>query len=724
MKRLLVPVLIAAACSSGPKSKPANEPATGATAAQTPPSPANPPGAGADATPSPAPPPAGKPAAPTAPATSGSGVAPVSEPPAIDETAMDKSVDPCTDFYQYACGSWLKKTPIPEDRASWGRGFSEIFQRNEALLHDILEKNARGEPDPANPFAQKVGDFYATCMDEQKAETASFQALQDELKRIDAIKDAKALAQQVARLQTRGARAFFGFGSQQDFKDATRVIGGADQGGLGLPERDYYLKDDARMKDLRALYQDHVAKMLVLAGGSDAAARQQAQAVMNIETALAKASMDKVERRDPNKIYHRLERAGLKKAAPHFVWEAYFVELGAPDVQAINVLVPGFFTGMDKLLAQKGKLNDVKTYLRWKTLEGAANTLGKAFVEERFRLNKALTGAKAILPRWKRCVQMTDRALGEALGRSFVITTIGDEGKKTAKTMIEEIEDAFERNLAEVDWMDETARAASKDKLRKINNKVGYPDKWRDYSTMNIGKESLLDNVAEAARFETRRDLDKIGKPVDRNEFGMSPPTVNAYYDPSLNEMVFPAGIMQSPFFKTDAPEPANYAGLGMVMGHELTHGFDDEGRQFDGNGNLNEWWSKGVNDAFKERAECVARQYAGYTAVDDVKLNGHLTLGENIADIGGVKLALAALRQKGGGRLEPKTEQDFFLAFAQTWCTNYRPEAARLQAQTNPHSTAQWRVNGPLSDNPDFAKVFSCKAGAPMAPQNRCTVW
>ena len=319
---------------------------------------------------------------------------------------------------------------------------------------------------------------------------------------------------------------------------------------------------------------------------------------------------------------------------------------------------------------------------------------------------------------------MTDQALGEALGRSFVITTIGDQGKAIAKDMIEGIEGAFERDLARVDWMDDAARAASKEKLRKINNKVGYPDRWRDYSTMSIGKESLLANVAEAARFETQRDLDKIGKPVDRNEFGMTPPTVNAYYNPSMNEMVFLAGIMQAPFFKTDAPEEANYGGLGMVMGHELTHGFDDQGRQFDGNGNLNEWWSSGVSDAFKERAECVAKQYDGYIAVDDVKLNGHLTLGENIADIGGLKLALAALRQKHGDQLDAKMEQDLFVAFAQGWCTNQRPEAARLQAQTNPHSTAQWRVNGPASDNPDFAKAFSCRAGAPMAPQNRCTVW
>ena len=725
MKRLLVSALLAAACSSTPQTRP-RTPET-SPVAQTPPSPSNPPGAATAGTPSPAPPAAGQPAAPalpTAPPPGESGSAQAkAEPPPIDESAMDKSVDACTDFYQYACGGWLKKTPIPEDRATWSRGFSEILQRNEALLRQILEKNAKGEPDPADPFAKKVGDFYATCMDEHKAETASFAALQDELGRIDAVGDARSLARAVARLQAIGGRTLFGFGSQQDFKDARLVIGGADQGGLGLPDRDYYLKDDERMRELRALYHDHIEKMLALAGATEAEAKKQARTVMEIETALAKASMDKVERRDPNKIYHRLERAGLKKVAPHFLWDAYFDELGAPSVQAINVFAPDFFAGMDKLLAAKGKLNDVKTYLRWTAVEDAAPALGQAFVEERFRLTKALTGTKAILPRWKRCVQMTDRALGEALGRSFVVTTIGEEGKKVAKEMIEGIEGAFERNLAAVGWMDEAARAASREKLRKIDNKIGYPEKWRDYSTVKIGRASLLANLAEAALFETRRDLAKIGKPVDRNEWQMTPPTVNAYYNPSMNEMVFPAGIMQAPFFKTDSPVVTNHGGLGMVMGHELTHGFDDQGRQFDGDGNLHEWWSGAVSKAFEERAACVADKYDRYVAVEDVHLNGKLTLGENIADIGGMKMALSALHQKKG-RSDPRIDRDFFIGFAQSWCTNYRPEAARLQAQINPHSTAQWRVNGPASDNADFAKTFSCKAGSPMNPEKKCVVW
>jgi len=690
MKRLLVSAVLAAACtSSAPQMKP-RAPETAPTA-----------------------PPLGESAAARA----------TPEPLLLDESAMDKSVDPCTDFYQYACGGWLKKTPIPEDRATWSRGFSEIFQRNEALLRGILEKDAKGEPDPADPFARKVGDFYATCMDEHKAETASFAALQDDLARVDAVRDSLGLARVVARLQAAGARAFFNFGSQQDFKDARQVIGGADQGGLGLPDRDYYLKDDERTRDLRALYQDHIEKMLALAGATDAEAKRQSHTTLEIETALARASMDKVERRDPNKIYHRLERAGLKKTAPHFAWDAYFAEIGAPSVQEINVLTPDFFAGMDKLLAAKGKLNDLKNYLRWTAVSAAAPALGQKFVEERFRLTQALTGTKAILPRWKRCVQMTDRALGEALGRSFVVTTIGEEGKRIAKEMVQGIEDAFEQNLGQVSWMDETARAASREKLRKIDNKIGFPEKWRDYSTMKIGRESLLENVEEASWFETRRDLAKIGKPLDRNEWEMTPPEVNAYYNPSMNEMVFPAGILQTPFFKTDAPVIPNHGGIGMVMGHELTHGFDDQGRQFDGDGNLHEWWSPEVSKAFDERAACVADKYDQYVAVDDVHLNGKLTLGENIADIGGLKTALLALHRKQG-RGDSRSDRDFFLAFAQAWCANYRPEAARLQALTNPHSTAQWRVNGSVSDNADFARAFSCKAGSPMNPEKKCVVW
>ncbi len=716
--------VLSISCKSAPESK------SEAGAAVVPSSPANPPATAVTNTPGTVPNAAGAPTTLPLPAATGSAQALVKAAPpgGIDLEAIDSSIKPCDDFYQYACGAWLKKTPIPDDKPSWGRAFSEIFQRNEALLHDILEKDARGEADAADPFAAKVGDFYATCMSEEKAETASLATLQQELKSINALKSAKSLARAVADLHRSGARAFFGFGSRQDFKDATQVIGGVDQGGLGLPDRDYYFKNDKTSTELRALYQSHVAKMLELAGQPDA--QKQAARILELETALAKASMDKVARRDPNQTYHRLDRKGLKAAAPHFRWDDYFAAVGAPEVQAINVTAPDFFKSMDGLLAEKKSINDIQMYLRFRAIEAAADTLGKNFVEERFRFTRALTGAKTILPRWKRCVAMTDRALGEALGRSFVTTTVGDEGKAMAKEMIVGIEKAFENNLATLEWMDADAKQASLYKLHKINNKVAYPDRWRDYSTVVIGRDSLLENVRAAAAFESTRDLDKIGKPVVRDEWHMSPPTVNAYYSSTLNEMVFPAGIMQVPFFKPDAPVPVNYGGLGMVMGHELTHGFDDQGRKFDGDGNLHEWWSPAVTKAFEERAACVAKQYDGYVATGDVHLNGKLTLGENIGDIGGLKMTLAALRAKRGSAMQPAEpggftdEQQLFIAFAQVWCTNYRPESARTQALTNPHSTSQWRVNGPASDTPDFAKAFSCKAGSPMAPANHCTVW
>jgi endothelin-converting enzyme/putative endopeptidase len=470
-----------------------------------------------------------------------------SQAPGVDESAMDTSADPCDDFYQYACGGWMKANPIPPDKSRWTRSFDTVNERNQLLLRDILEKDAAGQADPADPYAKKAGDFYGTCMDEQKAETASLQTLKERLAAIDAVKDPSQVAKLVGEMHLTGTRGFFLFRSIQDAKDAKQVIGLADQGGLGLPDRDYYVKDDPKMQDTRKRYQEFAANMLKLAGSSEADAPKQADTVMRIETALARVSMTRVDRRDPYKVYHRLDRKGLQEKAPRFDWNAYFAAIGH-EVQPINVAVPEFFSGMEAVLVEI-QLPDVKTYLRFREIQADADALGKAFVEENFRFNQFLTGQKEIAPRWKRCVQMTDAALGEAVGRTFVKTTIGDQGKGIAKQMIQGIEKAFDQNLARVSWMDDATRKVSAEKLHKLDNKVGYPDKWREYDSMKIDRTSLLANLKEAGRYASKRDLDMIGKPVDRNEWGMTPATVNAYYNAAKNEMVFPAGILQTPFF-------------------------------------------------------------------------------------------------------------------------------------------------------------------------------
>jgi putative endopeptidase len=644
----------------------------------------------------------------------------------IDLTAIDRAVNPCDDFYRFACGGWLARTEIPPDRPRWNRSFSEIEERNDVVLRKILEDLAAGKAAPT-PYGDKLSMFWRACMDEPKIESTADADLARLLKDLDdGVHDVSSLERTVARMHLGVADAAFAFGSQQDFKDATLMIGVADQGGLGLPDRDYYLKPDAKFQDIREKYVAHIQKMLEFAGTPAAEAAKQAQAIMGLETRLATASMPRADRRDPKNIYHRIELAGLEKTAPQFPWKAYLADLGYPGVTAINVTVPGFFETLSKELAST-PIADWRVYLRWHVIHALAPTLSKRYVDENFLFfDKTLQGTAEQLPRWKRCVMATDRGLGEALGQPFVRETFGEKGKAETVAMVRQIEAAMNRDLVGLSWMDDPTRQKAFDKLRAIANKIGYPDKWRNYDALEV-TDSFVKNRINAAAFETRRELGKIGKPVDRTEWRMTPPTVNAYYSASLDEMVFPAGILQPPFFIRDAVAAVNYGGIGMVMGHELTHGFDDQGRKFDAVGNLVDWWSPDSGREFEKRAACVKEQFDGYTVLGDVHLNGKLTLGENIADLGGIKLA------HSGWRAEHPTpaklgefadDQLFFLGVGQVWCGKERDDFLRMMVTVNPHSPSEFRVNGPLSNTPAFAQAFGCQAGQKMVRANACTVW
>ena len=643
----------------------------------------------------------------------------------IDKAVLDTSVQPCDDFYQYACGGWLKATQIPDDEAEWARSFSEIDKRNLAVERALLEALVTDPPAAdASGELHKLADYYATCMDEAKAERASPAALKEAFAHVNGVQTAAQLATAVGELHLRQGDELFGFGSGQDFADATKVIGQAAQGGLGLPDRDYYLGSDEKMVSMRRMYLAHVEHMLVLAGETAVAAHADAVTVMRLETELAKNALSQVDLRDPAKIYHRLERKGLVALVPHFTWSAYFAAIGASP-EPINVSSPAYFSGLDKLLA-KTSLRDVKTYLRWHVVSSASGAMGKAFVDESFTFQAALTGQKRQYERWRRCVMSTDAALPDALGKLFVAKTFGEEGKQRSRAMIEAVETAFAENLASLTWMDEATKQQALLKLKKVANKIGYPDKWRTYDGLVIDRSSQLANRWRTEIYEARRDLAKIGKPVDRDDFGDSPAVVNAGYTPTLNQMFFPAGILQPPFFDRVSSDTANYGAIGMVMGHELTHGYDDEGRQFDADGNMRDWWTKSVAEAYVTRASCIAKQYGAYSPVAGVMLNGELTLGENIADLGGIRLAYRALhdvqkRGAAGDKAGDKAgDREFFTSFAQEWCEQRRPEVDHLMATVDPHSPPRFRVNGVLANLPEFAAAFECKAPA----QPRCSVW
>ncbi len=646
----------------------------------------------------------------------------------VEKAALDPSVSPCDDFYQYACGGWIKATEIPGDEASWYRSFSVIHDRNEEILHQILESYAKGE-NQSEPYAKALGDYYASCMDEAAIEKAGIKPLEPWLKAIDGIKDPSSLTKLLGRMQADlGTGIVFEQSAAQDFGDATQVIAMIWQAGLGMPEREYYLESTPKMTELRNKYEAHVAAMMQLAGEPDAKAKASAKKVLEIETAFAKAWMSKEDRREPKKINHRAAKADLAKVAPGIQWDAWLEGAGAKDVTAFNVAQPDYMKALGAMVNGKVSIADWKTYLRWHLFRVTGNQLGQKFVDEKFKWKHALTGAEKLPPRWKRCVRAIDSSMGEALAQPFVKKTLGAEGKQTVVGMVQAIEEAMHQNLEKLAWMDEPTRKAAFGKLGKIANKIAYPDKWRNYDKLQITRESYLLNEQRSSAFEHTRQLAKIGKPVDRSEWQMSPPTVNAYYDAQLNEMVFPAGILQPPFYSNAVPASTNFGAIGMVMGHELTHGFDDEGRQFDLDGNLKDWWAKSVNDEFERRADCVKKQYDSYTVLGDLHVNGKLTLGENIADLGGIKLAYKAFKAKHatppatGSEFTP--DQEFFLGFAQGWCGKMRDESLRHLVSTNPHSPPNFRVNGPLSNTPEFAQAFSCKPDAKMVKKDRCEVW
>jgi putative endopeptidase len=671
--------------------------------------------------------------------------------PGFDPAALDRSVQPCDDFYQFACGGWLKNNPVPADRARYGR-FDELTERNQTILREILERAAQvsapttttarpggvhpreaarsgGRAGSAPQLDQKIGDYYATCMDEAAIEKTGAAALRPQLDRIAAIKTKAEIAGALAHLHNTGTAGLFRFGAQPDYKNAKVNIATVDQGGLALPDRDYYLKDEERFASVRKQYPAHVQKMLELLGDAPEVAAREARAVLDIETALARSALERVKRRDPANIYHKQKKEELAALAPSLDWNAYFTATGAPPFSELNVTWPDFFKGASEALSQKS-LDDWKAYLRWHAVHDAAPLLPAAFVNENFAFyGKTLTGAKELRPRWKRCVDLTDDQLGDALGQRYVEKTFGAEGKERTARMVAALEGALREDIRNLPWMTDTTKQQAQVKLAAIANKIGYPEKWRDYSSLEVVRGDAIGNAERASRFEQARDLAKIGKPVDPKEWGMTPPTVNAYYNPLENNINFPAGILQPPFFERTMDDAMNFGGIGAVIGHELTHGFDDQGRKFGPDGNLTDWWTEQDGKEFEKRASCIADQYSEYTVAGGVHLSGRLTLGENTADNGGLRIAHMALQETLKGQSVPlkdgfTPEQRLFLGWGQIWCQNETEESAKLRAQVDPHSPGRYRANGVVSNMPEFKEAFSCAKGSPMVRENACHVW
>lgn len=683
--------------------------------------------------PTPAPPVVPPPAATSAPA-----VAPPPAKPApkvvnasladvgLDGAALDRSVDPCNDFYQFACGGWLKSTEIPADKPRWSRSFSEIQKRNEDDLKAILEAAALAKT--GDPVRQKLGAYYGACMDEPAIEKAGLEPVRRLLDAVKKVRDAKSLAPVLAEMHKRSIFALFDISGSADFKDATRNIAHIDQNGLGLPDRDYYVKDDDKSKELRQKYVAHVERMMQLGGFPAKEAKEAAADVMAIETSLAKASKTRVERRDPQSLHNKIDRVGVEKEAPAFDWGGYFAGLEAFGIKDINVTSLVFLREVNEL-AKTTKPRSMQHYLAWHVLSSTASALPKALVDEAFSMEQALTGQKEQRTRWKRCVEATDKAMGEVLAQPFVEKRFAGDAKSAAEQAVREVSKAFDAELATLDWMDEATRTKAHGKLAAMAFLIGYPKKWKTYD-FEIDRSAWAKSQLAARAFEQKRQLAKVGTPVDREEWQMTPPTVNAYYDAQKNHMVFPAGILQPPFYGVKASIPVNLGGMGMVVGHELTHGFDDEGSQFAADGNLQLWWTPEARSRFDGKTKCISDQYSGYEALPGVKLDGKLTMGENIADNAGVMLAFHAYRRLREGAPEVTVadgfteDQQFFLSVGQVWCFKARDEWARMAAQVDPHSPARFRVGGSLSNLPDFAEAFQCKPGSAMRRPASCTIW
>ncbi|MGB8902597.1 MAG: M13 family metallopeptidase [Candidatus Sulfotelmatobacter sp.] len=643
---------------------------------------------------------------------------------------VDKTIDPCVDFYQYACGNWIKNSKIPPDQSQWG-SFVELRERNLDIEHDILEKAAAGGAS-RNAIDQRIGDLYGSCMDEKAVNAKGIVPLKPELDRIAAVPDKGALIDEIAHVHLTGPSPLFNFYSAPDLHNADQVIAYIDQGGLTLPDRDYYIKDDPDKVEKRQFLVDYATQLFTLAGQTPQQAAHSAQTVLVIETMLAVDSMDRTKRRDPKNRDHKMTRDEAAALGPNFYLDRYFTAVGAPNFTQLNVTNPEFFKLVNGVLEVE-PLDALKTYVSWHVLNAAAPWLSQPFVEANFKLQQKLTGQEEIQARWKRCVTLTDRELGEALGQRYVDATFGPDGRQRMLKMVDALENSLAEDIHDLSWMSDETKKQAKVKLDAIRNKIGYPDVYRDYSSVVIKPDDLLGNVARADEFESKRQIAKIDKPLDRREWGMTPPTVNAYYNGSFNEIVFPAGILQPPFFDKSMDDAVNFGGIGLVIGHELTHGFDDQGRKFDPQGNLHDWWTVQDGKEFEKRVSCVADEYSNFVAVDDLKLNGRLTLGENTADNGGARIALMALQHmiaddktgKEGQKIDGYTpEQRFFLGFARVWCEKRRPEIARTRVLTDPHSPGTYRVDGVVQNMPEFQKAWGCKAGQPMVAENACHVW